>query len=58
MADNNYMVRTGLEDAGYSDIKYDEGSKNLTAVKNGQTFGFNTSGLQNVDGHLVGGRGT
>lgn len=50
----DYGIRDALTSAGYTNIAYDENTKNVSAVKNGQTYGFNTANLKNVDGRLVG----
>ena len=51
---NDVYLRDALTKAGYSDISYDEKTKNVSAMKNGETYGFGTSGLENRGGSLVG----
>lgn len=52
---NDYKLIDELTGQGYTNVYYDEGTKNVSARnKKGETVAFNTSGLNNVDNHLVG----
>ncbi len=53
-AANEVGFRNRLESMGAKDITYDEGTKKVTATVNGQRYLYDTSGLKNNNGTLVG----
>lgn len=53
-AANEVGFRNRLESMGAQDIAYDDGSKKVTATVNGKRYLYDTSGLKNDNGTLVG----